>query len=380
VIKTARQCRSRAIFLLPTVFFTLARSAAAEAPFAPLANQPDHVVSMVESDYRKKIADRKVTHHGDWTRVDRIRDSYPVTEYVSANGTANVRIYGQGSAVSLVRGRESDYSAIDREARNTGERQTHLGENCTVWDVWRTRRERTGYNLSHLSCITDDGIELWQRSVGDLSPNESTEATHVERMPVELDEARPSRALLTLDWWDQNVPAPTAPAISDHETVMEFSGSSAEPRKSIRITRRLGPWQFLEETSDGVLRSLHITHDSHQMRFDYSNGEPGAPKRLDITRAASGNPATPEFGQPRAMNRSETILGETCGWFDMTPGMADTGRSACLTRDGIVLKEERYSRSGGGTWTAVRLTRRPVSLDEIKPPATLLEPQLWGID
>jgi hypothetical protein len=360
----------------------LAGSAAADAPFAPLTNQPDHVVTMVESQYSRKIAAWNVTHHGDWTRVDRMSDSYSFTEYVSANGIANLRIHGQGSVVSFVHGSEPNYSGADREARNTGERQTHLGENCTVWDVWRIKRERAGYDLSHLSCITDDGIELWQRSVGGNDVVSSAEATRVERRPVAPDEARPPRTLLTLDWWDRNVPLPIAPVTPDYETIMELSGTFAVAGKSIRITRRLGPWQFLEETTNSALRSLHITHDSHQMRFDYSGGESGAPKRLDITRAASApaNPATTAFEQPRDMNRSEAILGETCGWFDMTPGMADTSRSACLTRDGIVLKEERYSRSGSGTWTAVRLTRRPVSLDEIKPPAALLEPQTWGVD
>jgi hypothetical protein len=370
----------RTILLLPVAFATLASPAVAEAPFAPLANAPDHLVTMVESQYGKKIAARNVIHHGDWTRVDRMSDTYSFTEYVATNGIANLRLHGQGSVVSFVHGREPNYGA-DREAHNTGERQTHLGENCTVWDVWRIKKERAGYDLSHLSCITDDGIELWQRSVGGNSVVSSAEAIHVERRPVALDEARPPRTLLTLDWWDRNVPAPTAPATPDHETIMELSGNSAATEKSIRVTRRLGPWQFLEETANGVLRSIHIAHDSHQMRFDYSNGEPGAPKRLNITRTASApETATPASQQPRDMNRSEAILGETCGWFDMTPDMADAGRSACLTHDGIVLKEERHSRSSIWTWTAVRLTRRPVSLDEIKPPAALLEPQTWGVD
>jgi hypothetical protein len=32
------------------------------------------------------------------------------------------------------------------------------------------------------------------------------------------------------------------------------------------------------------------------------------------------------------------------------------------------------------SWTAVRVTRRPVNLVEIKPPAELLDPQTWGIE
>jgi hypothetical protein len=32
------------------------------------------------------------------------------------------------------------------------------------------------------------------------------------------------------------------------------------------------------------------------------------------------------------------------------------------------------------TWTAIRLTRRAISVDEIKPSPALLEPRLWGIE
>jgi hypothetical protein len=365
---------------LPAVFSTLTGAAVAEAPFAPLANQPDYVVTIVESEYGKEVAARNVTHHGNWTRVDRIKDAYSVTEYFSADGLTNVRTDGQGSVVSFQRGREPDYSAIDREAHSTGERQAHLGENCTAWDVWRTRKEKAGYSLSRLSCVTDDGIELRLSYVGGSDVVSSAEATRVERRPVAPDEARPPRTLLTLDWWDRNVPLPTAPAIPDHETIMEISGGSSGPGQSIRATRRLGQWEYLEETVSDVRRSLVIMHDSHLMRFEYAGDKSGTPKRLTIMRLDPGPADAIAPTRPADMNRFQTILGETCHWFDMMPGMADAGRSACLMNDGIVLKDERYNRTTRETWTAVRLTRRPVHLDEIKPPAALLEPQLWGIE
>jgi hypothetical protein len=43
------------------------------------------------------------------------------------------------------------------------------------------------------------------------------------------------------------------------------------------------------------------------------------------------------------------------------------------------LKESVSWRGGSETWTAVSLTRRPIAIDEIKPPAELLMPQTWGI-
>ena len=48
--------------------------------------------------------------------------------------------------------------------------------------------------------------------------------------------------------------------------------------------------------------------------------------------------------EPKDRGSSETVLGETCRWFDMMPGMMDAGRHACLTSDGIMLKENLYGR------------------------------------
>jgi hypothetical protein len=358
--------------------------AIADAPFAPQASQPDYVVTMVVNSFGKESDRRTVTHHGGWTRIDLTK----TTEYFSTNGIANIRIYGDGRSRSFERGRAQP-SYLDNKPRNTGERQTHLGESCTVWDVWRTKRERDGSDSSHLSCVTDDGIELWQKYVsGGNGVVASAEATRVERRPVRPDEVQPPRTLLALDWWDQSQPALAAQAIPDHETVMELSDESTKAVKSIRTTRRLGPWEFLDETV-GTRRSLKIMHDSHRMWLNYADDEfYGLPKQLAIVRTTPApadrptlTPAQATAMQPKDLDRAEMVLGETCRWFDMMPGMADGGRWACLTNDGIVLKDEI---AGRGTrrlsWTAIRLTRRPVSLDEIKPPAELLEPRLWGID
>jgi hypothetical protein len=380
----------RTILLLPALLCIHSGLAASEAPFAPQANQPDYAVTMTESSYGKYLGIRTVIHHESWTRVDRIQESYFSTEYFSAKGTT-VRTYNQGSTVSFLRGGEPNYPGVDREAHETAERQRHLGENCTVWDVWRTKNERNGINTSCLSCVTDDGIEMWQRSGSVNETFLAAEATRVERRLVTPEEVTPPRILLKLDWWNQNVPVPIAPETpnheTDHETIMARSDDFPDPEKSIRTTRRLGPWQSREEIEGGVRRRFEITHDSRAFRFDYAGDESGAPKQLTIMRprsapsdTAAQQSLTSTFGQPKNMNRSETILGEICRWFDVAPGMEHGGASVCLTGDGIVLKEQRYSRGGARTWTAIRVTRRPINLDEIKPPAELLEPTLWGIE
>lgn len=358
----------RSIFLSPAIACAVIGSAAADAPFAPVANVPDYVVTMVE-----RPGDRRVSHHGDWTRVDRMEGSnHFSTEYFSANGLAAIHIDSPGARVWFVRGGERSPYA-DTEPRRTGERQTHLGESCTVWERRHNGGQASG-GLSHMSCITDDGIELWNKTISRDSVIASAEATRVERRPVAPDDVRPPRALLMLDWWDRPTPAPIAQAIPDHETVME-----PQLGESIRTTRRHDSWQSVEETVNAVRHSLYIAHDSGRMQLSCWSDDSGAPKRLVITRSFPFG-VEPTSMQPKDLARTETVLGESCRWFDMMPGMADAGRSACRTNDGIVLKEKNSSRGGMSTWTAIRVTRRAISLDEIKPSPALLEPRLWGIE
>jgi hypothetical protein len=375
----------RSIFLSPAISCAVIGSAAANAPFAPVANVPDYVVTMVERPRDPRDYSRRVSHHGDWTRVDRMAGSNLFsTEYFSANGLAAIHIYSiymysPGTSVSFVRSGERSPNA-DTEPRRTGERQTHLGESCTVWDVRRDNGGQASGGFSHMSCITDDGIELWNKSIRQNTVISSAEATRVERRPVAPDDVRPPRALLMLDWWDRPTPAPIAQAIPDHETVMEHSSDAGH---SIRTTRRHDSWQSVEETVNAVRHSLHIAHDSGRMQLSYESDDSGAPKRLGITKflPLPVGVELPTSMQPTDLARTETVLGESCRWFDMTPGMQDAGRSACLTNDGIVLKEERSSWGRSRwTWTAIRLTRRAISLDEIKPSPALLEPRLWGIE
>jgi hypothetical protein len=370
----------RTIFLVAAIFIPAVASAMANLPFMPISRQPDYVVTMVESLFAKRVK-RSVTHHGGWTRVDRIADGYRFVNYYFVNGAVAVHDHRSVSLTSFARG--IDLSYRDYRPRNTGERQTHLGETCTVREVSRPSNASLP---SHLSCITDDSIELWQRSVIGSRAITDPEATRVERRPVTADEVKPPRSLLILDWWDRDAPTLAASEILGHEIIMELSGQSADAGKSIRTTRQRGSWQSMGETVSGVRRRLEIVHDSERMRFEYAWDESGGPKRLAITRPAStpDDAATTTPAMWNETNRSETILGETCRWFYLVT-FGDVSRSRCVTNDGVMLKDHWRWRAVEGPavvqeWAAVRMTRRPVNLDEIKPSAELLDPHVWGIE
>ena len=133
-------------------------------------------------------------------------------------------------------------------------------------------------------------------------------------------------------------------------------------------------------------RRLEIVSTHDRMSLEYTWDELGAPKHLTIVKRASppAYTTTTTFTPWNENHRSETVLGETCRWFGSIT-LSDFSRSRCLTSDGVVLKDYQRWRGleGPGVvqeWTAVRMTRRPVTLDEIKPSAELLDPRVWGIE
>src|SRR5262249_19615477 len=135
-----------------------------------------------------------------------------------------------------------------------------------------------------------------------------------------------------------------------------------------------------------VRRRLEIMHGSGRMGFEYVWDETGAPKRLRIERPSSApeDAATTGFAMWNETSRSETILGETCRWF-FACTVADVSRSRCVTSDGVILKDHQRWRTVKESeemqeWIAVRVTRRPVDLSEIKPPVELLDPRVWEIE
>jgi hypothetical protein len=318
-----------------------------------------------------------ILHHGNWTRVA-VAGSPNVTYYPADVGGSI--LVGARSLV-ILRGAESSASN-EYAPRNTGERQTHLGESCTVWEVSRTRiSPLRSQDIIGTSCVSDDGIELWWKRASPQSVS-SGEATKIERRPIAPDDARPPSSAFALNWPERDALPAIPPEKPDHEVVMEAS-PPGQGATGTRAVRRHGPWQFTEEI-DGKRHSIVILHDYRQFWLQYSTDESGAPKRLVFHRFAFTPDEQAKFlaasRQPASMNKTDTALGETCHWFDMTPGMQDAGSSACLTDDNIALKEASWSWGHGSGWTAIRLTRRPIAIDELKPPADVLSPKTWGVD
>jgi hypothetical protein len=358
--------------------------AAGHAPFEPLASSPDHAVTMTAMLGGKKQS-RIVTHHGEWSRVETEQDGRRTSEYFKRNEATIVRLNRGGaneySSVSVVRGPER-YSNWDYDPVRKEERQTFLGESCTVWEVLRGRDSGRGGPSARTSCVTDDGIELWFRFASGSYVVSSAEATRVERRPVAPAEAQPPNDLLALDWWkpeDQRRPANATPP--EFETIMERSGSSPA-QKLIRTVRQHSGWLFTEDMFSNLRSTLKIEHAGRRLTLHFRVDEKGQPKELIFLRAPTLDSGTPlnDAMATKPLGQRETILGEACEWFNMMPGVMDAGLTSCRTHDGISLKEVHSGYGGGGsTFVAVRFMRRPVALREVMPPKELLSPKTWDL-
>jgi hypothetical protein len=348
----------------------------AEAPFVPPGvTPPDYVATVVEKDaFGGKSRTLTITHHGDWSRATLDAEPNGRIKYFATNGILQITAQAAGIGFS---GASSRDAFRDYELHNTGETQTYLGETCTVWDIERTRPEeiKRWSAMTRLSCITEDGIELWQKRSykNDVS---SLEATHIERRPVAAQDTAPP-VRLALDWWDRNAPAPAPSDIPDSEAVMKLPERHPLAVTSFQTHHRSGQWKRVDETF-GARRHIQIAHEPSGFFFTFWTDAEGRLTSLNMWRP--GKPADPPAAQlqPKALDRYETVVGESCRWFDMAPGLQDASMTACLAQDGVALAEENSCRPCHPTvWTAVSVSRRTVTADEMKPPAELFDPQTW---
>jgi len=351
--------------------------AAADPVFVPPSKAPDHIVSFVDRQLGREEDTRTVVRRGRWTRVEMVNSQRRATSYTEYDNPARVSIWEESSGrrVSIVRDPKFDpIYPWQSEPRATGEQQTLLGERCTVWSADRLPAVTHLQDAVRLSCVTDDGITLWYKVVQSSRVTASGEATRLERRAIAPHEVLPPPALLALDWWKSDAFAPSLRTPPEHEAVMHAEGF-ADSEKRVRTTRYRYPWQYIEETLDGVRTSLDVSHVSTGMSFSYNNANAYQPEQVAISQYAA-----PRSDASQSLNRYETILGEQCRWFDIHPGAMDAGVTECRTGDGIVLKWVNWSRGGSRSWTAVRVQRHNVSLAEVTPPSALLELKAWGLE
>jgi hypothetical protein len=369
---------------------------AVEAPFAPTPSTVDYVAtSSVKWPPGSPRSDRRIiTHHAHWTRIEQEIDNlYRSVTYVKASVPLSISVgrrpSGEYSGLRILRGVDQDRtSGWDHAAFKTGEREIFLGESCEIWNVAR-HTARDGFKnaertLNQLSCVTPDGIELWNRFTGDNYAGTSVETTHVERRPVDINDVRPPADLLSwAKWATPEKEAADSVAATDAQGDAVVTMEWAEPtttrlQTKLRIVRRHFPWSTTENVENNGQRNLTIVNARSGLTLQLDQSPNGQFTRLTIHKPAPE--AVRQNQKPVKMDQTEAILGEACTWFDMMPGMMDGSYAQCQTADGLVLKDRR---SGRGTsqigMVAVRLDRAPMALADVLPPPSVLVPGYWGI-
>lgn len=366
-------------------------SAAAEVPFAPTPNVPDYIAAYNNKPNSARIDGTLVMRHGDWIRSNgEIDNTYRSTTYVRIADPLTITVQheladaSRHTSLGIRRGIEGHRShGWSYDSFKTGEQDVVLGEPCELWDVARTSvggPGNTSYLIKRLSCVSHDGIQLRTKFVSErYGESSSAEAISIVRRPVDARDVQPPADLFDLKTWLAD-PDPASDRPGDATVTMENLHAGAHPRSlKSRIVRRHHPWTRAEDIYVGGQRHGTIANDSQRLTMNFEVNPDGQYTRLGLSKT----PLVVVLNivrtmQPVELKEKETILGETCTWFDMWPGMMDASRHECRTSDGLVLKERRGSRGSSVEFIATRLDRGPMPLSEVSP-AAMLARSNWGL-
>jgi hypothetical protein len=246
--------------------------------------------------------------------------------------------------------------------RWTGPVETHLGEQCRVWQVTRSLEPTSSFLQS--GCATADGLELWRKQAS----IDAIFATRIRRTTVPPETVR--LPIETLD----TTALIRAGAGSDHQHdyEVELQGLGGESA----VYRRSGDWSYAEENTPRAI-FIDIRNTSTGVVISYSRSQNGT-RRLGWSRPpANETRITALDNTPLTDAPTQTILGERCAMRDLMAGAQDVGRVDCLTADGIPLLSNRWSRGSQSTLNAIRLSRRPQPLATVMLPRALARPASW---
>ena len=364
-----------------------ASTAAADFPFAPIADVPDYIALFNEKSNRTRIDSLLVRRHGEWVRIDsEVDNNYRETSYHRVSDTLEIKITHNSDdaarprSLTILRGaRPYRESRWDWTPVKTAERDVVLGEACGIWETGRITID-SAYNakkeLKRFSCVTEDGIELrnWFSSF-----SLAIAAVSLVRREIPAAEVVPPSDLFDLKTWLTEEPDPsTRPG--DATVTMKSQPSGDNPRNvKTHITRRHFPWTRVDEIDPDGRRKGHITSESQRLHVGFETSPEGELTNLGLEKILP--PLTPGYPRtltPVSLGERDTILGEMCTWFDMWPDVMDAGRHECRTEDGLVLKERRYTRGSAFELVAVRVDREPVPLSQVSP-VDVLARSNWGL-
>jgi hypothetical protein len=174
-----------------------------------------------------------------------------------------------------------------------------------------------------LTCITDDGIELWtgRRPPGAEAPRIDSRAVALERRTPAWSDFNFPREALDWSYWSSRFTFPP-----------ETARPAYEIRYGERIIRVRGDLRYEGGANRFSLRNT-------QMRLDYDALE-GRPVYFSITLGPQNSYPYPLTGGSEPLDRRQLrISGETCRWHRVDLNVRWGLVGVCVTEDGIQLAE-----------------------------------------
>ena len=364
------------------IFVLSGISRADELPFSVNANVPDYIATMTEhrTVARPLEISRIVKQHAGWTFVEEKRGDDTTFAYggVSMNVVA-IGGYDGPSNPTWISVRQSepslDYYGV-KSVLETNDMETVAGESCGWRGPVRGSPQERKSGPVWLSCLTKDGIEIASKVLfSDKKLMSETRLTDLKRVPVAKADVSPPGELFDASFWLKPFGKYPEPNIAP----VDFDARFVSRRSEVRLLRHY-PWFLRERHGNDGSAELTVWNALENQGLSYQSS---MGSRTLQARREHLDPKSPinqfdmVFGKVD-MGRKDRYLGEDCMWFDVMPKVSDGGRTQCVSRDDIPLKDVQTSRGSGEEFEIVSLKRRPVEMRELKPPEEYLDPAKWG--
>lgn len=259
----------------------------------------------------------------------------------------------------------------------TSETGSFLGERCTIWRA--PTADTPGVQSLSESCLTDDGVQLWEqrRVVGHpRNPPYTTgrvEVASISRGRIAPNLARPPREIFEWSFWRERA-ARVAASVSGHDTPPDHtiwyeSEREAEQGNVIRAQYRDNVRMHLSHQwyRFGATREFAYEAPGLRMNARMRSGlNPG--RELSISISSQPLRWRPDPAVTQRDPMPEVILHRRCFWTSLRNPPEDGFSRACWTDDGYVLAQSRAGRGGASGESAVRL-------NETRPTASLTPPR-----
>lgn len=333
--------------------------------YAPKPKTRDYELYMAAykgEEIRNDIVERR---RGDWIKVEAREGKGLNVQYVHV--PTGVVIERKDDFLNIRSPESAPTPGIDYASKKTKRSWKAAGQSCRIWEVYRG--VDAGYTIfTRFGCITGDGIEVarWTtgRTGGDVG--DKTTGYHLVKRKLADADVHPSASAFDISAWLKAQPPLEGQA--DYEVTLKAEGSA-----DAMTIRRHGGWTFTEtvnadgsrdmfsDRDDGVTVSARVSAAGTPLSYTARRG--AEPEALPVVRL----PLPPQ-----------TVLNQTCDWFDAMPYAADAGRHECRTADGVILVVRKVSRGEETTLTATAVNRRPMTRADLLPPDWLLDLKRWG--